>query len=138
MAAAVVGLWERTRARQSDVMPRAQLRALGVVAAGDRMTCGGLGRQLGLTPSAASRLCARMEAGGLLDREPAARDRRTRHLVLTPAGRKTLRETRERQRRTVHSLLENTGGVADISLTEALDDLRLALEEELGAHPRRV
>ncbi|MBB0229781.1 MarR family winged helix-turn-helix transcriptional regulator, partial [Streptomyces calidiresistens] len=105
VAARLVELWEVARVRTRDPVPPAQLRALGVLAAEQPMACGRLGARLRLTPSAAGRLCARMEDAGLLRRGRAETDRRRTELVLTPAGWRTLLAVRSDRREVMRELL---------------------------------
>ncbi|MCE7080737.1 MarR family winged helix-turn-helix transcriptional regulator [Streptomyces sp. ST2-7A] len=109
-AARLVELWETTRVRIRDPVPPAQLRALKVLAAEQPLTCGRLGARLRLTPSAAGRLCARMEEAGLLRRGRAVGDRRRTELALTAAGRRTLLEVRARRREVLRELLDGESG----------------------------
>ncbi|MBB0243763.1 MarR family transcriptional regulator, partial [Streptomyces alkaliphilus] len=109
-AARLVELWEETGIRAGSPVPPAQLRALGVLAAEQPLTCGRLGARLHLTPSAAGRLCARMEDAGLLWRRRAAGDRRRTELVLTPGGRRTLLAVRAHRREVLRELLGESPG----------------------------
>lgn len=67
-----------------------QLRALLIVQQSPGVSMGVLAAQLGVKPPTATQLCDRLEAAGLLDRQPAAHSRRVVLLRLTPAGRRLL------------------------------------------------
>lgn len=59
-----------------------------------------VGQFLGLDPSQVVGLVDELQGRGLLERRPDARDRRSRVIVATPAGRRLLRRARESVQRT--------------------------------------
>jgi len=65
-----------------------------------------LGEHVHLTQSALSRLVARLEAGGLVERAMCIEDRRSVYARLTPAGRELYRRARPAHRR----VLRDAGG----------------------------
>lgn len=67
-----------------------QVRALLAVEACAGCSNVELAAMLSIFPSSASRLTDRLTAAGLVTREAGTDDRREIHLVLTPAGRRTL------------------------------------------------
>ncbi|MEK8109547.1 MarR family transcriptional regulator [Micromonospora sp. M12] len=92
-AAALLGIWESAREdRQPGV--RAQLRAVTVVEQFDGINLRRLATRLGMLLSSASRLCDRLVAAGMLEREPGRFDRREIALHLTPEARRLLAELR--------------------------------------------
>lgn len=68
-----------------------QHRALVLLEGGVCRTVGALASQLGVDPSNASRLCDRLEKGGLIQRQRSEDDRRAVTLRLTPDGHDVLR-----------------------------------------------
>lgn len=60
-------------------------------AKGRRLRMGALADQVTLSRTGLSRLVDRLEAAGMLRREPAPEDRRGSYVVLTPAGAELLR-----------------------------------------------
>ena len=60
-------------------------------AKGRRLRMGALAEQVTLSRTGLTRLVDRLEAAGLLRREPAPEDRRGSYVVLTPAGAEVLR-----------------------------------------------
>lgn len=68
-----------------------QHRALVLLAGGSHSTVGALASQLGVDPSNASRLCDRLEKGGMIERLRSKDDRRAVTLRLTPNGHEVLR-----------------------------------------------
>jgi DNA-binding MarR family transcriptional regulator len=76
--------------------------------AGGRLGLSALAAQIWLSPSGLSKLLDRMEASGLIVREPDPSDARSWFAVLTPSGRSRVR----RARASHHSLLASTFGGA--------------------------
>ena len=68
---ALLEAWQRAIEELGAMVPPAQVRALLTIDAEDDLNVTGLARQLGTSPSAASRLCHRLAAAGLLARLPA-------------------------------------------------------------------
>ncbi|MFG1842780.1 MarR family winged helix-turn-helix transcriptional regulator [Micromonospora sp. NPDC049175] len=93
-AAALLGIWESTREGAAGRVSGAQLRAVTVVEQHDGINLRRLATRLGMLLSSASRLCDRLVAAGLLEREPGRFDRREISLHLTPEGRRLLAELR--------------------------------------------
>ena len=77
----------------------AKLAALRVLSeAGESLPLTQLAERLSCVKSNITQLVDRLEADGLVQRQPAANDRRTRLAELTPAGRKACQEGMRRQR----------------------------------------
>jgi len=66
----LVGIWQRAVEELGSVTPPGQLRALLLIDGAGRVNLTGLARELGASPSAASKLCSRLEAAGLVIRKP--------------------------------------------------------------------
>lgn len=79
---------ERAVGELGTAIPPAQLRALLIIDQAGRLNLSGLAEALGATPSAASRLCDRMAAAGLLTRDRASASRREVALTATASGRR--------------------------------------------------
>jgi DNA-binding MarR family transcriptional regulator len=90
--AAVVGAIERDLERAGQI-PHEWYDVLIAIsdARGGRLRLKDLGRELVLTRSGATRLADKLEVAGLVERGPAADDRRGVSLALTDLGRKALR-----------------------------------------------
>ncbi|MGW3667636.1 MarR family winged helix-turn-helix transcriptional regulator [Streptomyces sp. NPDC005141] len=100
MADAVEGLVELWVSAGQSVDPRLsahQLKALKAVSRRSGLTLTGLADSVGIALPAASRLCDRLEAAGLLQRIPHPHNRRALHLLLTPQGSRVLAEIGERR-----------------------------------------
>ncbi|MDY7088623.1 MAG: MarR family transcriptional regulator [Actinomycetota bacterium] len=102
---ALVSVLDSAGAGQQPSVPPAQLRVLTIVAGNRHTNMSRLAEALEVVPSSASRLCDRLEANGLLRREPDPRDRREVRLLLTPAARRLLDELRERRRRALAEVI---------------------------------
>lgn len=93
-AAALLGIWESAREGTANRVSGAQLRAVMVVEQHDGINLRRLATQLDMLLSSASRLCDRLVAAGMLEREPGRFDRREISLHLTPEARRLLAELR--------------------------------------------
>jgi DNA-binding MarR family transcriptional regulator len=89
---------ERAVEELGSAVPPAQMRALLVIGAAGGLNLSGLAGALGASASAASRLCDRMQAAGLLTRDRAAASRREIVLVPTESGRRLAEWVRGRRR----------------------------------------
>ncbi|MEU7755357.1 MarR family transcriptional regulator [Micromonospora sp. NPDC049101] len=97
-AAALLGIWESAREGTAHRVSGAQLRAVMVVERHDGINLRRLATRLDMLLSSASRLCDRLVAAGMLEREPGRFDRREISLHLTPEGRRLLAELRADRR----------------------------------------
>ncbi|MFC4107068.1 MarR family winged helix-turn-helix transcriptional regulator [Micromonospora zhanjiangensis] len=104
-AAALVSLWDAAREQAVSQLSASQLRALIVVERYDGINLRGLAKSVNMLLSSASRLCDRLVAAGVLEREPGRQDRREISLHLTPAGRKLLDELRDHRRQRLAEVL---------------------------------
>lgn len=80
-------------ARERLGLSRAQCRLLGVLtmgAAGGPMNQAGLAEMMDMTPMSVAKLCARMQAGGWIERETSGSDRRANLVKLAPDASKAL------------------------------------------------
>ncbi|WP_327041794.1 MarR family winged helix-turn-helix transcriptional regulator [Micromonospora ureilytica] len=93
-AAALLGIWESAREGTANRVSGAQLRAVMVVEQSDGINLRRLASRLDMLLSSASRLCDRLVAAGMLEREPGRFDRREISLHLTPEARRLLAELR--------------------------------------------
>lgn len=109
----------------SDVpVPSAQLRALFVVERGP-VNVSGLAEELGALVSSASRLCDRLEASGLLTRDPG-RDRREVRVRLSADGAALLDRLRVRRREDLARVLVGMTPQAREALLWGLAEFRAA------------
>lgn len=122
LAALALGL-VLTRANTSVYrqVPALQLRALHFIEASEPLTLTRLAAMLGVLPSSATRLCDRLQAGGLLNRRPGATDRREVDLLLTDSSRALLARLRHDRRADLARVLS---GMTPDARTALLTGLR--------------
>ncbi|GAB7048018.1 MarR family winged helix-turn-helix transcriptional regulator [Catenuloplanes indicus] len=104
-AEALLGVWDTAREKATNRLSGSQLRALLVVEQDEGINLGRLAGSLGMILSSASRLCDRLVAAGMLEREPGRADRREIALILTSAGRALLDEVRAERRAQLSGVL---------------------------------
>jgi DNA-binding MarR family transcriptional regulator len=104
-AAPLLSVWDAARERVTAQLSISQLRALMVIAEHDGINLRRLAATLGMLLSSASRLCDRLVAAGMLEREPGRSDRREISLHLTEVGRDLLDELREDRRERLAAVL---------------------------------
>ncbi|MGW1949906.1 MarR family winged helix-turn-helix transcriptional regulator [Streptomyces sp. NPDC001940] len=83
---ALISCWQHASRPLSPQLSVLQLQALLVARRYPGINLTGMAREVGAAPPAASRLCDRLEAAGLLRREPAPTSRREIGLLLTLQG----------------------------------------------------
>jgi DNA-binding MarR family transcriptional regulator len=76
-----------------------------------------------------------LEQRGLLERRPHARDRRVRHLHLTPGGRRLLRKAERNAQNFDQQVGHALSDAELLQLLDLLDRVAAGLELEPGAHP---
>ena len=106
----------------------AEARVLYELAHGEGLTASDLARDLGLDPGYLSRILARFERRGLLERVPSEADGRRRLLRLTAAGGDAFSELDHRSREEVAGMLR---GLSEEDQARLLDATR-TVEEVLG------
>jgi DNA-binding MarR family transcriptional regulator len=104
-AGTLLAVWEAARERTTSRLSGAQLRAVMVVERYDGINLRRLATLLDMLLSSASRLCDRLVAAGMLEREPGRFDRREISLHLTPEAVRLLTELREDRRRRLAGVL---------------------------------
>ncbi|MFJ5518533.1 MarR family winged helix-turn-helix transcriptional regulator [Streptomyces griseoluteus] len=119
--------WERQQ-RSAPLVSSSQLRLLHALenAAGSNLR--ELCAALGSAAPALSRLCARLEAMGLVRRAHSARSRREIELHLTGRATAHLRELREERERFLAGVLDSMPDGERAALLEGMDGLRRALD----------
>ncbi|KXK58328.1 MarR family transcriptional regulator, partial [Micromonospora rosaria] len=104
-AGTLLAVWETARERTTHQLSSAQLRAVMVVDRHDGINLRRLAAELNMLLSSASRLCDRLEAAGMLEREPGRVDRREISLHLTPEARRLLAELQADRRQRLTEVL---------------------------------
>ncbi|MGK5519526.1 MarR family winged helix-turn-helix transcriptional regulator [Micromonospora sp. URMC 107] len=105
VADALLTVWEAARERTTSRVSGAQLRAIMLVEQHDGINLRRLATGLDMLLSSASRLCDRLVAAGMLEREPGRFDRREISLHLTPEARRLLAELRDDRRQQLAAIL---------------------------------
>jgi DNA-binding MarR family transcriptional regulator len=94
---------------------------------GGDVSAADLARSADISPAAVSQLLATVDAGGLVERNPATDDRRRRSLALTGAGREALRAASEAVRTPLARLLAELPPPEADALARALPHLEALL-----------
>ncbi|MEU4382951.1 MarR family winged helix-turn-helix transcriptional regulator [Micromonospora echinofusca] len=105
VAGALLTVWEAARERTTSRVSGAQLRAIMLVEQHEGINLRRLATGLDMLLSSASRLCDRLVAAGMLEREPGRFDRREIALHLTPEARRLLTELRDDRRQQLAAIL---------------------------------
>ncbi|OXS32558.1 MarR family winged helix-turn-helix transcriptional regulator [Streptomyces sp. XY006] len=96
-------LWGRASTAPASV---SQMRVLLILEHHEHINLRTLATLLASTPPSTSRLCDRLHAAGLVEREVSPTDRREVRLRLSSRGRALLADLRERRERTVQDVLD--------------------------------
>ncbi|MFI5836369.1 MarR family winged helix-turn-helix transcriptional regulator [Micromonospora sp. NPDC051300] len=104
-AGTLLAVWEAAREQTTSRLSGAQLRAVMVVEQYDGINLRRLATLTDMLLSSASRLCDRLVAAGMLEREPGRHDRREISLHLTPEANRLLAELRADRRRRLTRIL---------------------------------
>ena len=104
-AGTLLAVWEAARERTTSRLSSAQLRAVMVVEQHDGINLRRLATLTDMLLSSASRLCDRLVAAGMLEREPGRFDRREIALHLTPEASRLLAELRADRRQRLDRVL---------------------------------
>lgn len=127
-AAALLSVWDAARERASGRLSGSQLRALLVVERAEGINLRGLAATLNMLLSSASRLCDRLVAAGMLEREPGRTDRREISLRLTPQGRRFMDELRRDRRERLARVLGRMSPGGRQALLRGLAEFEAAME----------
>ncbi|MER5946556.1 MarR family transcriptional regulator [Streptomyces sp. NPDC001904] len=102
----LVALWTRSARTGTPQLSALQLHALHTVRTAPGLNLGALAGAIGTVPSAASRLCDRLEAAGMILRESPPTNRRTIGLTLTRRGHDVLDAVSARRERLLREVLD--------------------------------
>ena len=114
---------ERAMEELGSTVPPAQLRALLIIGRTGSLNLSMLAGALGASASAASRLCDRMQAAGLLTRGRAAASRREIVLLPTETGRKLAEWVRAGRRDVLGDMLQAMSPGGREALVQGLREL---------------
>ncbi|MBQ1027218.1 MarR family transcriptional regulator [Micromonospora sp. C95] len=119
-AGALLTVWDGARERTANRISTAQLRAVMLVERHDGINLRRLAAGLDMLLSSASRLCDRLVAAGMLEREPGRADRREISLHLTAEARRLLTELRDDRRQHLAAILADMAPEAREALLRGL------------------
>lgn len=125
-------LARRLRQEADTGFTPSQLSALATVHNHGPLTLGALADQERVAPPSITKVVAKLEADGLVERRADPTDGRVSHVSTTAAGRALVEETRRRKTTWLAGRLHELGPDAQARLLPALDvlDAILAAEEE--------
>ncbi|MCW7941251.1 MarR family transcriptional regulator [Streptomyces hygroscopicus] len=126
----LVTLWTAAAEAVTPRLSTHQLKALTAVRRRSELNLTALAETLGIALPAASRLCDRLEAAGLLERVPHPRDRRELQLRVTAHGRRALAEVAERRSESLAVVFAAMTPAQRASLAEGLHAFRQARTAE--------
>jgi DNA-binding MarR family transcriptional regulator len=125
----LVGIAARTVPESADVtLP--QLRALVLLASAGELKVTALARRLGVDPSTATRLCDRLVARDLIERDTAEESRREVRLRLAPAGTALVEAVTAERRAAIAEILERVPAHHRRQLVDGLSAFVAASGEE--------
>jgi len=110
-----------------SALPLTPARVLYEVAHRDEPSASVLGRELGLNAGYLSRVLARLEKSGLVERRPSKRDGRLGLLRLTPRGERSFARLDARSREEVGGMLRGLSSADRRRLVDALGTVRRVL-----------
>jgi DNA-binding MarR family transcriptional regulator len=114
---------ERAVEELGSAVPPAQMRALLTIDEAGSLNLSKLAIALGASASAASRLCDRMQAAGLLTRDRAAVSRREIVLLPTESGRRLAEWVRSRRRAALGEVMRTMSPDGREALARGLGEL---------------
>ncbi|MFI6824945.1 MarR family winged helix-turn-helix transcriptional regulator [Micromonospora sp. NPDC050187] len=135
--AALLSVWEEARERTTNRLSTAQLRVVMVVEQHDGINLRRLATTLGMLLSSASRLCDRLVAAGMLEREPGRSDRREISLHLTPEAARLLAGLRADRQARLAEVIAGMSPAGREALRRGLGDFREAARRVPPAGPPR-
>ncbi|WFE52131.1 MarR family winged helix-turn-helix transcriptional regulator [Micromonospora sp. WMMD1155] len=135
-AASLLGIWESAREGTAHRVSGAQLRAVMVVEQVDGINLRRLATRLDMLLSSASRLCDRLVAAGMLEREPGRFDRREISLHLTPEARRLLAELRADRQAQLAAVLAGMGAEGRDALLRGMREFdEVARRQQVDSTP---
>jgi len=128
---ALVAVAARSIAQADDTVTLPQYRALVALAARGPQRMGAVAEELGVHSSTATRMCDRLVAKGLIEREVSAESRREVTVRLAPAGRRLLQKVTMSRRRAIGQIVTKVPE----ELRDAMVDALQAFSEAAGEVP---
>ena len=128
----LVGIAARSLADRDEEISLLQYRALVLLGTGGIERPMELAQSLGVTASAATRLCDRLVKKRLISRRRLGRDRRLVHLALSSSGRALLEEVMSRRRTELRAIVSRLAPEMQVHLADAFDHFAAAAGEIAG------
>ncbi|HEV2242109.1 MAG TPA: MarR family winged helix-turn-helix transcriptional regulator [Streptosporangiaceae bacterium] len=128
---------ERAVEDLGSAVPPAQIRALLIIDRAGSLNLSRLAEALGASASAASRLCDRIQAAGLLTRDRAAASRREIVLFPTESGRRLADWVRGRRRAALGDVLQAMSPDGRDALAQGLRELAVGTVARISAASHR-
>ncbi|HEY4376321.1 MAG TPA: MarR family winged helix-turn-helix transcriptional regulator [Acidimicrobiales bacterium] len=125
----LVAIAARSLVDVEDDVTLAQYRAIVVLCRTGTGTMKQLAEELECSPSAATRLCDRLVARGLIERVNPATDRRQVQVAATAAGRRLVRAVTRRRRIAIDRILQEVPQAQQVALVDALTAFAAAVGE---------
>lgn len=117
-------IWERALADLGSALTPVQLRSLLAIDRSGPLSLNSLAEELHTSPSAASKVCDRLQQAGFITRTAARHDRRTVMLSLSRAGAGLVAWAHTRHRERLASLIEEMTCENRAALIAGLSELR--------------
>jgi DNA-binding MarR family transcriptional regulator len=127
-AGTFTGVWERAQQVPATPVPATQLRVLFIVERRGSINVSGLAAELRASAPSASRLCDRLQAGGLLVRDPG-QNRREISVRLSRDGQALLDDVRRARREDLGQVLAAMPAAARTALLTGLAHFHAAAAE---------
>ncbi|WP_067496902.1 MarR family winged helix-turn-helix transcriptional regulator [Actinoplanes sp. TFC3] len=135
-AATLLAVWDSAREQAVPRLSGPQLSALLVVERAEGINLRGLAAELRMILSSASRLCDRLVASGLVDREPGRADRREIALYLTPSSRALLDNLRSTRREVLGEVFDRMSPAGRAALVRGLNEFQqVAMDTSAPGQP---
>lgn len=120
-------IWERALAELGSTLTPVQLRALLVIDRSGPLSLNSLSQELRTSPSAASKVCDRLQQAGFITRTAAHHDRRGVVLALSRAGAGLVAWVHARHRERLASIIGQMSAENRSALIAGLQELRSAI-----------
>lgn len=104
---ALVAIAARSLSGVDDEVTLPEYRAVVFLCIRGAVTMGELATELGTSPSTATRLCDRLVAKGLIERQVQAENRRKVEVAVDPSGRRLVDEVTDRRRVEIERIVAN-------------------------------
>ena len=129
-AAELNRIWEDALAELGSTLTPVQLRALMTVDRSGPLSLNTLAGELHASPSAASKVCDRLQQAGFITRNTANHDRRGVVLSLSRAGASLVTWVHARHRERLAALMDTMSPEGRHALVGGLRELRAAIQNE--------